>query len=242
LVEDFSLGWLGRYGLAAHGSVKDYKIKLEEGGYYYFNGEISMTPLSLDASNYKVTLKSGRYFYLSGTMSNISDLIGLLGFFKRKPERQMRTANSFNFEKKFEARLQTPIGCWKSIFFSALAINLAAIGFALYMPWYFVITEWSKFLPIAGVFSCLVSIPFIRKFRNTEKISLTELEMGNPPSEEKITEEMYTGLGFAELPSLCGIIYYLFSGEILWMAVLCLLTMIILYLYKPIGQRADKRY
>jgi hypothetical protein len=55
-------------------------------------------------------------------------------------------------------------------------------------------------------------------------------------------EEMNIGLGLAELPSLCGMIYYLFSGEILWMAVLCLLTMIILYLYKPIGQRADKRY
>jgi len=78
MVDEFGLNWLGRYGLAGHMTVKDYKIKLEEGGYFYFNGEVSLTPLSLDANNYKVTLKTGGYFYLSGTMPNISDLIDVL--------------------------------------------------------------------------------------------------------------------------------------------------------------------
>jgi len=90
--------------------------------------------------------------------------------------------------------------------------------------------EWGKYSLIAAGLSFLPSIPVLRAYRALFATSRGALDDARRASIRRL---MLAGLVVADLPAIAGVVHYVLTGELFVMLGFCVVTCVIVYLYRP---------
>ena len=91
-------------------------------------------------------------------------------------------------------------------------------------------TEWGKYSLIVAGLSFVPSIPLWRRYREYFAASRGVLD---DATRAAIRRQMVIGMMVADLPAIAGVTHFILTGEMAVMGGFCVVTCVIVYLYRP---------
>ncbi len=120
---------------------------------------------------------------------------------------------------------------WTGFFAQSIIFVVVLVVAVVYFVKVSVISpEWGKYSLIAAGLSFLPSIPLLRRYKGFFAASRGALD---EPTRAAIRRQMVIGLMVADLPAVAGVLHYAFTGELTVMIGFCVVTCVIVYLYRP---------
>ncbi|UCH53982.1 MAG: hypothetical protein JSW09_04120 [Pseudomonadota bacterium] len=121
---------------------------------------------------------------------------------------------------------------WLAVFVQSMVFGLVLVVAALSLDVPGYRPEWGPYALGLAVLSILPSIPLWRGYRDM----LTSSRVHALSEAERLRllqKRLMLGLAVADLPALAGFGYYFLTGQLLEMVGFCIVTSVIVYLYRP---------
>jgi hypothetical protein len=111
-------------------------------------------------------------------------------------------------------------------FLVVLVLVINYVEFSAFRP------AWGTYSFGLGILSVLPSIPLLMRFRRL-KLGSTLARRSDPDHLKALRQSLVLGVALADLPALMGIIHFFLTADLFQLVLLCLTTVVLIYLYKP---------
>ena len=120
---------------------------------------------------------------------------------------------------------------WTGFFVqSMIFVVVLVVAMVFFVKTSAVATEWGKYSLIVAGLSFVPSIPLWRRYKEYFAASRGVLD---DATRAAIRRQMVIGMMVADLPAIAGVTHFILTGEMAVMGGFCVVTCVIVYLYRP---------
>ncbi len=120
---------------------------------------------------------------------------------------------------------------WTGFFIqSVIFVVVLVVAMVFFVKTSAVATEWGKYSLIVAGLSFVPSIPLWRRYKDYFLASRGVLD---DATRAAIRRQMVIGMMVADLPAIAGVTHFVLTGELAVMIGFCVVTCVIVYLYRP---------
>ena len=120
---------------------------------------------------------------------------------------------------------------WTGFFVqSMIFVVVLVVAMVFFVKTSAVATEWGKYSLIVAGLSFVPSIPLWRRYKEYFAASRGVLD---DATRAAIRRQMVIGMMVADLPAIAGVTHFVLTGELAVMGGFCVVTCVIVYLYRP---------
>ncbi len=114
----------------------------------------------------------------------------------------------------------------------SLVIPVIMVGMHLFAGLHPALPAIGSYSLLAGIVLIVPSIPLLWRFRRMNR-SIASQGASTAASAGTLRRQMMIGITVADFPALAGILHYFLTHNIVEGAALCVVTVIVIYLYRP---------
>ena len=120
---------------------------------------------------------------------------------------------------------------WTGFFVqSMIFVVVLVVAMVFFVKTSAVATEWGKYSLIVAGLSFVPSVPLWRRYKEYFAASRGVLD---DATRAAIRRQMVIGMMVADLPAIAGVTHFVLTGELAVMGGFCVVTCVIVYLYRP---------